>query len=85
MTTNRKCLKSESALFQTSSILFSFIQFVKCWRKFLELNPKGPYQILEKEKEKFLCFVIRKFHVAIVQKQRAARANLSGSFAISGA
>ena len=77
MTTNRKCLKSESALFQTSSILFSFIQFVKCWRKFLESNPKGPYQISEKEKEKFLCFVqllhkatseIRKFHVAIVQK-----------------
>ena len=71
MTTNRKCLKIESALFQTSSIRFSFIQFVKCWRTFLELNPKGPYQILEKEKEKFLCFVqllhkatreIRKFH-----------------------
>ena len=28
-------LKSKFALFQTSSILFSFIHFVKCWRNFL--------------------------------------------------
>ena len=27
--------KSGSALFQTSSILFTFIKFVKCWRNFL--------------------------------------------------
>ena len=78
MTTNQKCLlENEFALFQTSSILFSFIQFVKCWRDSLGLNPKGPYLSLEKEKEKF-CAVftnsiervreIRKFHVAIVQR-----------------
>ena len=36
MTTNQKHhLKSEFALFQTSLILFSFIQFVNCWRNFL--------------------------------------------------
>ena len=78
MTTNQKRhLENEFALFQTSSILFSFIQFVKCWRDSLGLNPKGPYLSLEKEKEKF-CAVftnsiervreIRKFHVAIVQR-----------------
>ena len=78
MTTNQKCLlENEFALFQTSSILFSFIQFVKCWRDSLGLNPKGPYLSLEKEKEKF-CSVftnsiervreIRKFHVGMVQR-----------------
>ena len=69
--------KSKFALFQTSSMLFSFIQFVKCWRNFFGLNPKGPYLSLEKEKEPF-CTVftysvkrvseIRKFHVAVVQR-----------------
>ena len=35
ITTNRKRhLKREFVLFQTSSILFNFIQFVKCWRSF---------------------------------------------------
>ena len=29
-------LKSKFALFQTSSILFNFISFVKCWRNFLD-------------------------------------------------
>ena len=78
MTTNQKCLlENEFALFQTSSILFSFIQFVKCWQDSLGLNPKGPYLSLEQEKQKF-CAVftnsiervreIRKFHVAIVQR-----------------
>ena len=38
-------LKSEFALFQTSSLLFHFIQFVNCWRIFLELNSKGLYLI----------------------------------------
>ena len=75
MTTNQKRhLESEFALFQTSSIVFSFIQFVKCWRNSLGLNPKGPYLSLEKERENF-CAVFtnsierahesRKFHVAI--------------------
>ena len=66
----------EFALFQTSSILFSFISFVKCCRNFLELNPKGPYQSLEKEKEFFFFTYslkwtreIRKFHVAVVQRR----------------
>ena len=79
MTTNRKRhLKCEFGLFQASSILFNFIQFVKCWRHFLGLNPKGPYLSLEKEREHF-CVVftysikrtceIRKFHVAVVQRR----------------
>ena len=38
-----KHFKSEIALFQTSSILFSLIEFVKSWQNFLGLNPKGPY------------------------------------------
>ena len=32
--------KSEFALFQTSSVQFHLIQFVKRWRIFLELNSK---------------------------------------------
>ena len=58
MTTNRKRnLKSDFALFKTSSKLFNVTLFVKCWRNFLELKPKGPYLSLEKEKENFsvLC------------------------------
>ena len=92
MTTNRKLhLKSEFALFPTSSILFNFILFVKSWRNFLGLNPKGPYLILEKESfcAAFTYSIkrareIRKFHVAVlqrrlksVQKRRAARTRLS--------
>ena len=79
MTTNPKCLlKGEFARFQTSSILFSFIWFVKRRRNYLELNPKGRYQSSEKEKEN-LCVLftyslkwareIRTFHVAIVQRR----------------
>ena len=69
-------LKSEYALFQSSLILFNFISFVKCWRHFLVVNPKGPYISLEKEKGLFcvlFCYFIkraheiRKFHVAVVQ------------------
>ena len=53
--TNReRHLKSEFAQLQTSSILFSFISFGKCWRNFLGLNPKGPYLSLEEEKDNFL-------------------------------
>ena len=78
MTTNSKRhLESEFPLFQTSSILFSFIQFVKSWRNSLMgLNTKGPYLSLEKEN---FCTVftnsierareIRKFHVAVVQRR----------------
>ena len=41
--------------FQTSSIFFNFIEFVKRWRNFLELNSKGP--CLGLEKEKHFCVV----------------------------
>ena len=80
MTTNRKRhLKSEFALFQTSSIPFNFISFGKCWRNFLRLNLKGPYLSVEKEKDNF-CVVftysikraceIWNFHVAGVQRRQ---------------
>ena len=49
MTTNLKL-----TLLRNSSILFNFIQFVKCWRNFLGLNPKGSYLSLEKEKGSFV-------------------------------
>ena len=50
MTTNRKRnLKSDFALFKASSILLNVTLFVKCWRNFLELKPKGLYLSLEKE------------------------------------
>ena len=71
-------LKSEFALFQTQSIFFNFIQFVKCWRNFLGLNPKGPYLSVEKEKENFYVVFtfsikqareIRKFHDAVLQRR----------------
>ena len=91
MTTNQnRHLKSEFVLFQTSSFLFSFIKFVKCWQNFLGLNPKGSYLSLEKEKENF-CSVftnsierareIKMFPVAVTTdekctKKRDARAKL---------
>ena len=68
----------EFALFQTSSILFSFILFVNCWRNFVEFNRKGPYESLEKGKENFCVLFtysikwvreIRKLHVVIVQRR----------------
>ena len=69
-------LNSEFAQLQTSSILLNFIQFGKCWRNFLGLNPKGPYLSLEeKKKRQLLCPVhllhkARAFHVAGVQRQQ---------------
>ena len=83
MTTNgKRHLKSGFALPQTSSILFNFIEYVKCRPNFLGLNPKGSYQSLEKEKEYF-CVVftyslkrareIRKCHVAAGQRRRRKR------------
>ena len=68
MTTNRqRHLKSEFALFQTTSILFSFISIVKFFWGWIRKDRKS-----RKRKRKFLCFVrktvqgIRKFHVAVV-------------------
>ena len=42
--------KSESLVLQTSLLLFSLVQFVKCSWIFLELNHKGLYQNAEEEK-----------------------------------
>ena len=58
-TTRKRHLKSEFALFQTSLILFNFIQFVKCWRNYPGVNPKGPYVSLKKN-----CFVSHLRHKA---------------------
>ena len=69
---NPRHLKSEFALFQTSSILFNFIQFVKCWRNYPGVNPKGPYVSLKKNCL-YLTYAIKrapeisKFHIAVVQ------------------
>ena len=76
MTTNRRHhLKSEFALFQTSSMLFDFI-----FCQIMGLNPKGPYLCLEKE---HFCVLftysikrareIRKFHVIVAVVQRRQR------------
>ena len=79
-------LKSKFALFQTSSILFNFVYFVKFWQNIVDLI--RIHLSLEKEKETF-CVVfiysakrgreIRKFHVAKrnVQKKRRCFANLN--------
>jgi len=54
----KRHLKSEFALLQTLLRIFHLVQFVKCWRIFLELNFKGPYQSSEKEKEsRWLVFM----------------------------
>ena len=43
----KRHLKSEVALLQTLSRLFHLVQFVKCWKFFLELNSKKLYQSSE--------------------------------------
>ena len=50
----KSLLKSEFTLFQGSLLLFHPIQFVKCWRSFLELNSKGLYLRLRKELKKIV-------------------------------
>ena len=45
----KRHLKSEFMLLQTLLRIFHFVQFVKCWQIFLELNFKGLYQSSEKE------------------------------------
>ena len=60
---------------QTLLRLFHLVQFVECWRIFLELNSKGLYESSGKEKES-CCVVfpsstkreIRKVHVIVVQQ-----------------
>ena len=43
----KRHLKSEAVLLQTLSHLFHLVQFVKCWKFFLELNSKRLYQSSE--------------------------------------
>ena len=86
----KRHLKSQFPLLQTLSRLFHLVQFVKCWRIFLELNSKRLYQRSEKEKEsRCLVFTsstkreIRHSHIVVVQQRqrrvqekRGARAEL---------
>ena len=72
----KRHLKSEFALLQTLSRLLHLVYFVKYWQMFLELNSKGLYQSLGKEKES-CCRVFpssikgefRHFHVVVVQRR----------------
>ena len=73
-----KPLKSVFALFQTSPILFNFIQFGKSWRNFL-WDRVCRYVNLEKESDNFrVVFIysikrareIRKFHVVVLQRRQ---------------
>ena len=60
MTTNRKRhLKRELLLLQTSSLLLTFIKFVKCWRNCVGLIPEGPYLRKKKKKENLFTYSIR--------------------------
>ena len=69
--------KSESALLQTSSLLFQLFQFYKILAIFSELNSKELYQSSGKEKES-CCLVfpsstkreIMHFHVGAVQRRQ---------------
>ena len=66
----KRHLKSELALLQTSSHLFLLRRFEECWRIFLEFHFKGLIEVQEKQKEnRCLVFAsstkreIRQFHV----------------------
>ena len=69
----KRHLKSEFALLQTSSHLFLLGRFEKCWRIFLEFHFKGLIEVQGKQKEnRCLVFAsstkreIRQFHVVVV-------------------
>ena len=73
----KRHLKSEFVLLQTLQRVFHLVQFVKCWRIFLELNSKRVYQSSEKGKEsRCLVFTsstkreIRQSHVVVVQRRQ---------------
>ena len=54
----KRYLKNAIALLQTFSRLFHFVQFVNCWRIFLESNSKSLFKSLGKGKEsRCLVFV----------------------------
>ena len=76
----------EFGRFQTLALLFYFIQFVKCWGIFLELNSKGLW-LSSGKKEKiagscprppYNVSITMKFHVVVEQhwQKHDARANL---------
>ena len=69
----KRHLKTEFALLQKIKRLFHFVQFVRCWQFFVELNSKRLYQSSGKRKEsRRLVFTsstkreIRHFHVLVV-------------------
>ena len=72
----KRHLKSDFVLLQTLQRVFHLVQFVKCWRIFLELNSKRLYQSSEKGKESRLVFTsstkreIRQSHVVVVQRRQ---------------
>ena len=83
----KRHLKSEVVLLQTLSRLFHLVQFVKCWKFFLELNSKRLYQSSESCGLVFTSSTKREimhFHVLDVRavtakkcrKKRDARAGL---------
>ena len=76
----KSLLKSEFTLFQGSLLLFHPIQFVKCWRSFLELNPKGLYLRLRKEFKKIVFSCSRRCRATAAKKctkKREERAKFS--------
>ena len=73
-------LKSEFALFQTTTILFNFILFVKCWRNVSSVESERTLSKFRKRQRKFYVVFtyslkrareIRKwrFHVVVVQRR----------------
>ena len=73
----KRHLKSVFVLLQTLQRVFHLLQFVKCWRIFLELNSKSLYQSSEKGKEsRCLVFTsstkreIGQSHVVVVQRRQ---------------
>ena len=72
----KRQFKSVFALLQTLSRVFHHVQFVKCWRIFVEFNSKGLYQSSERGKEGRHVFSsstkreIRQFHVVVVQRRQ---------------
>ena len=82
--TDRRHLKSEFALFKTSSILLSFNQFIKCWLHFLGLNPRGLYLSLEKEKKLFCVHLLYKASAWNWEVSRSSRATTAKECTIKG-
>ena len=70
-------LESKFSMFQTSSILFIFIWFVKYWRNFLDLIRKDRIWVWKTKKKTCVVLTysvtlvreIRKSHVAVAQRR----------------